>query len=150
MLTIGILPILPCASVGDPEMCGAIGVSLYIAVQNLKASHNGLPKAIRNNSTQMVLVGKTKDSSELKDIYESVSGEVSEEDFYKCYEYATAEKHNSLCIDLNPKKPQYKFRKISTSTNLIDFKMPSTPRKYIPRDYPHYFITLILPYFWAK
>jgi len=96
----------------DPEMCGAIGCSLYILIQNLKAQGGGsCPRPIRNNATQFAIVGKIKDIKELDDIYTSMAGEVSKEQFYKAYEYATQERYNSFIIDLNPKDPNKKFRK---------------------------------------
>ena len=91
---------------------GALGCSLYIAIQNLKAQAGGCPRAIRNNCTQMVIVGKSKDEQELKDIYSSIAGEVEYEHFEKAYNYATAEPHSSLVIDLHPKKTHAsRFRK---------------------------------------
>lgn len=89
---------------GDPERCGAIGLSLYTAVQNLKSTGGGLPRAIKNNVTQMVIVGKSKDQKELKDIYESIGGEVEFGQFMQAYEYATDKPHGSLTIDLHPKQ----------------------------------------------
>ena len=61
---------------GHKEKKGALGVSLYVAIQNLKAQGGGCPRAIRNNATQLVIVGKSKDEQELKDIYSSVGGEI--------------------------------------------------------------------------
>lgn len=97
---------------GGLKRGGAVGVSLYIAIQNLKAQQGGCPRAIRNNCTQMILVGKSKDKSELEDIYSSIAGEVDFDDFMKAYEYATEEPHNSLVIDFHP-KPEHpsRFRK---------------------------------------
>ena len=105
----------------DPEMCGGLGVSCYFCVQNLKSTGNGMPRAIRNNATQMVIVGKSKDEQELKDIYSSVGGEINFEDFMRGYNYATAEPHNSFIIDLHPKKSHpSQFRK-----NMNEFIIPN-------------------------
>lgn len=113
----------------DKEMCGSIGISHYCCVQNIKAASGGLPRAIKNNATQMVIVGKSKDEQELKDIYSSVSGEICYNDFTKAYEYATKEPHSSLVIDLHPKKPYMRFRKnlnefidFSTENNVVKDK----------------------------
>jgi hypothetical protein len=103
----------------DKEMCGAIGCSMYFAIQNLKSQSGSCPKSIRNNATQLVIVGKVKDEKELQDIYSSVAGEVSKDDFMKGYEYATKEPHNSFVIDLHPKKPHQRFRK-----NLNEYIIP--------------------------
>jgi len=97
---------------GGLKKGGALGTSLYIAIQNLKAQGGSCPKAIRNNATQLVIVGKVKDEKELEDIYSSVAGEVSKDDFMRGYEYATKEPHNSFVIDLHPKKNHAsRFRK---------------------------------------
>jgi hypothetical protein len=97
---------------GGLKKGGALGTSLYIAIQNLKAQGGSCPKAIRNNATQLVIVGKVKDEKELEDIYSSVAGEVSKDDFMKGYEYSTKEPHNSFVIDLHPKKNHAsRFRK---------------------------------------
>ena len=88
---------------GHKDQIGAIGCSVYIAIQNLKAQQGGCPRAVRNNATQLIIVGKSKDEQELKEIYSSVGGEIEYEHFMKAYEYATAEPHNSLVIDLHPK-----------------------------------------------
>ena len=102
------------------DHCGALGVSLWIAVQNLKAQGGGCPRAVRNNATQMAIVGKSKDEQELQDIASSVGGEIDYEDFIKAYEYATDEPHSSLIIDLHPKKNHpSKFRK-----NMDEFIIP--------------------------
>ena len=104
----------------NKEMAGALGVSIYLAIQNLKATGGGCPRAIRNNATQMILVGKSKDEQELKDIYGSVSGEINYDDFINGYEYATAEPYNSFVIDLHPKKNHpSRFRK-----NMNEFILP--------------------------
>jgi len=89
---------------GDSERCGAIGLSLYTAVQNLRSTGGGLPRAVRNNCTQMVIVGKSKDKKELLDIYESIGGEVEFDQFMQAYEYATDKQFGSLTIDLHPKQ----------------------------------------------
>jgi hypothetical protein len=46
---------------------------------------------------------RTKNKKELEDISQEMSGEVSQEDFYKLYEYATEGHHDFLFIDLHPK-----------------------------------------------
>lgn len=100
---------------------GSVGVSIYMAVQNYKAANSGLPRAIRNNCTQLAVVGKSKDVQEMEDIAKSVAGEIPFEHFIKAYEFATAEPYNSLVIDLHPKKNHpSKFRK-----NLDTFIIPS-------------------------
>lgn len=110
---------------GHKDQCGALGCSLYIAAQNFKAQGGGCPRAIRNNATQLVIVGKSKDQQELNDMYSSVAGEIDFESFMQSYEYATAEKHNSFVIDLHPKKNHpSRFRR-----NLNEFIIPSESKE---------------------
>jgi len=98
--------------IGGLKAGGAVGCSLFICIQNLKAQQGGCPRAIRNNATQMVIVGKNKDEQELKDIYGSIAGEVEYDQFETAYNYATAEPHSSLVIDFHPKKTHpSRFRK---------------------------------------
>lgn len=92
------------------EKGGAIGTSLFFLIQSYKAQAGGISKCIRNNTTSLVLF-KSKNEQELKDIQQECSGEISEEIFYKMYNYATAEPHSFLFIDYHPKEPKYMFRK---------------------------------------
>lgn len=89
----------------DPKEPGAIGASLLFNAQAWKTSVGGLPKALRNNLTLMILF-KTKSEKELQEIAEEVSGEVSEQVFYSVYEQAMQEPHDFLLIDLH-KKPNH-------------------------------------------
>jgi hypothetical protein len=84
---------------------GALGISLFIAIQSYKAS-SGLPKVIRNQATSICLF-RTKDRSELKQISESFSGEVDPEVFERLYDYATKDSpHDFLFVDLHKKESQ--------------------------------------------
>ena len=65
----------------------------------------GLPKALRNNLTLMMLF-KTKSSRELQEIAEEVSGEVDEQTFYDVYRQAIQQPHDFLFIDLH-RKPSH-------------------------------------------
>lgn len=84
---------------------GALGVSLYFLVQTYKAQAGGISKCIRNNTTSLVLF-RTKNESELKDIQQECSGEVAEETFNEFYNYATSDPHGFLFIDFH-KKPNH-------------------------------------------
>lgn len=92
------------------ETGGALGVSLYFLIQSYKAQAGGISKCIRNNTTALVLF-KSKNEQELRDVQQECSGEISEETFYKLYNYATAEPHSFLFCDFHPKKSEYRFRK---------------------------------------
>jgi hypothetical protein len=89
--------------IGALQPGGALGVSVFIALQNFSSSSGGCPRAVRNNATS-ICVFSLKDKKELLQVYESMAGEIEEEDFFKAFEYATAEPHNFLLIDLHKKK----------------------------------------------
>ena len=120
---------------------GALGLSVYIAVQNIKASGSGCPRCVRNNATQLAVVGKSKDEDELHDIYTSVGGEIDYDDFMDAYEYATAEPYNSLVIDLHP-KPSHpsRFRRNLNEYIVLPPKSPTRrrrrPRKCVSKPKP--------------
>jgi hypothetical protein len=89
--------------VGQLKEGGAIGVSLFFMIQSFKCQTGGLNKVIRNQCTSMCLF-KTKDRQEMKDVAESVSGEISEDIFNKVYDTAIKEPYDFLFIDLHKKK----------------------------------------------
>ena len=90
---------------GQLQNGGAIGVSLFFMIQSFKAQVGGLNKVIRNQCTSLLLF-KTKDNQELKDVADSVGGEISEDLFNKVYETAIGDGSNYpfLFIDLHKKK----------------------------------------------
>ena len=90
---------------------GAVGCSLFFLIQAFKCQVGGLNKVIRGQATSMIIF-KTQNSTELKDIAESVSGEIGEEQFYKVYNFAIQEPYDFLFIDLH-RKPNHvsMFRK---------------------------------------
>jgi len=89
--------------IGSLKEGGAIGVSLFFMIQSFKCQTGGLNKVIRNQCTSMCLF-KTKDKQEMKDVAESVSGEIDEETFTKVYDKAIREPYDFLYIDLHKKK----------------------------------------------
>jgi len=110
----------------DPKEPGAIGASLLFNAQAWKTSVGGLPKALRNNLTLMLLF-KTKSGKELLEIAEEVSGEVSEQTFIEVYKQAMHDPHDFLMIDLHP-KPNHPsmFRK-----NFDEFIIPKAPENVL-------------------
>jgi hypothetical protein len=90
---------------GQLNKGGAIGVSLFFMIQSFKCQTGGLNKVIRNQCTSLLLF-KTKDNQELKDVADSVGGEISEELFNKVYDEAIGDGSNYpfLFIDLHKKK----------------------------------------------
>lgn len=112
----------------DPKEAGAIGASLLFNAQSWKTSIGGLPKALRNNLTLMILF-KTKSGKELQEIAEEVSGEVSEETFFEVYRQAIQEPHDMLMIDLHPKASHPSmFRR-----NFDEFIIPPTKNNVSPK-----------------
>jgi len=87
---------------GQFKTGGAIGMSLFISTQTFK-SQGGLCKSVRNNCTSLILF-KTKDMSELKQISEAFSGELEIEKFMDLYKEAPTVDHDFLFVDLHHKK----------------------------------------------
>ena len=88
---------------GQFETGGAVGLSLIWAAQSYRTAQGGIPKAIRNNLT-LILIFKTKSERELIEIADEAAGQVDRETFFRIYEAAIQGPHDALLIDLNPKK----------------------------------------------
>ena len=86
----------------DPKTPGAVGCSMLFNVQSWKTSVGGLPKALRNNLTLMLLF-KTTSAKELAEIAESVDGEIEAATFLQLCHSAWRELHGFLMIDHHPK-----------------------------------------------
>lgn len=71
-------------------------------VQSWKTSVGGLPRALRNNLTLMLLF-KTTSAKELGDIAESVDGEITTDTFFDLCAHAWQKPHDCLLIDHHPK-----------------------------------------------
>ena len=86
-----------------------LGISIFMAVQTYSAQTGGMPKALRENCTHLLLF-RTKSQPVLKQIAEE--NDLSEDQFMPLYEYATgSDDHDFLFIDFNPKTHDRKFRK---------------------------------------
>ena len=81
-----------------------------MAILGTEESYQSFKNQLTVNATQCVSF-RTKDTSELDDLYESVGGEIDKDQFMKAYEYATSDKHGALVIDLHPKKGMPYLRK---------------------------------------
>ena len=95
---------------------------MFFAIQSFKAQTGGLSRVIRNQATNIILF-KTKDEGELKDVAESVAGEVSSDIFNKVYNQAIGDgnDHEFLFIDLHPKKEHASmFRKRLDEFIIVD------------------------------
>ena len=86
---------------GQLKAGGALGCSLLFNIQSYK-THGGLPKAVRNNLT-MILLGKVTSAKDLQSLYEEMAGEVDETTFFRIYEQATSEPFGFLFLDMHPK-----------------------------------------------
>lgn len=87
---------------GQFQKGGAVGLSMIWAAQSYRTAQGGIPKAIRNNLT-LVLVFKTKSEQELQEIADEAAGQVDRETFFHIYNAAIQGPHDALLIDLNPK-----------------------------------------------
>lgn len=85
---------------------GALGISLFIAIQNYTAQ-GGLPRAIRGNLTSMC-VFSIKDEKQLDQIACECAGEVDKETFYRVYKDAIRDNKNFefLFVDFSKKSNQ--------------------------------------------
>lgn len=81
---------------------GAIGISMFIAIQNYKANSGGCPRVLRNNATTLAIF-RMKDNKEIDAIYEEVAGEIDRETFESVYAEATSIPYSFLFIDLHKK-----------------------------------------------
>lgn len=90
--------------VGQFKEGGALGISLFIAIQNYTAQ-GGCPRAIRGNVTSMCIFS-IKDKKQLQQIAQECAGEIEEDEFYKLYEEAMGDgtPYPFLFVDFNKKK----------------------------------------------
>lgn len=72
----------------------------FICSQNLKA----INKSIRANTSVFVLFKFASKKIILDDLYESISGLITIEDFSRIYEFATENPHDALVIDMTSKR----------------------------------------------
>lgn len=85
-----------------------LGASLYILCQNYTCQ-GGLPRAIRENTTHLILFAQ-KDTKTVSKIEEETGSKIKTDEFFKAYEYATKKDHGFLLIDFFPKEPKYTYR----------------------------------------
>ena len=107
----------------DPKMPGAVGASLLFNTQVLKTSVGGIPKALRNQLT-LILLFKTKSGKELEELANEVNGEVSEQVFFDVVKQAHQEPHDFLMIDLHKKDSHPGVGSVSFRRNFDTFIIP--------------------------
>ena len=85
-----------------------LGISVFMLTQSYCAI-GSIARPIRENCTHLLLF-KLRDENQRKKILEEIGSDVSLEKFEEMFDYATAEKHNFLFVDFNPKSPDKQFR----------------------------------------
>lgn len=86
---------------------GALGLSVWLCVQNFKAVQGGLPRPIRDNAS-LLMVFRSHNQKMIDEIAESCAGEVDYKSFMQMYRKSTEEPHGFLMVDfISP----VKFRK---------------------------------------
>jgi len=88
---------------GKTKNMGSIGCSLLFATQAYTSNGAGLQRAIRSNLTHILLM-KTKNQDELKQISSELGGELSPEEFYDVFNQAVKDRYDFLFIDLAKKE----------------------------------------------
>lgn len=98
------------ATIRHRHIGDGLGITMWFLVQSY-STNSGLPKAIRDNSTVLVLF-PMKNANNIMKIIEEIGGNIDEETFTKVYEEATKDDpHDFLVIEFAPKNKKYTFRK---------------------------------------
>jgi len=87
----------------------ALGCSVIILSQ-VYSSQNGIPRACRENATDLILF-KNRQKGAMEKIKQELAGAVEEDEFEQAYLYATEGKHDNLCISFNADCPTKRYRK---------------------------------------
>ena len=98
------------ATIRHRHLGDGLGLSMWFLVQSY-STNSGLPKAIRDNSTLLILF-PMKNGANVMKVIEEVGGNIDEETFNKCYDYAIKDgDHDFLVIEFTPSKKKFTFRK---------------------------------------
>ena len=87
----------------------ALGCSVIILSQ-VYSAQNGIPRACRENATDLILF-KNRQKGAMEKIKQELAGAVEEDEFEQAYLYATEGKHDNLCISFNADCPTKRYRK---------------------------------------
>lgn len=92
---------------------GVLGVSLCLLAQTIATQMGSIPRAVRENSTHIIIVGKTKDEKKQKQTYEEMGDGLTQEQFFALWNFACPENepHSFLFLDYNPKDKGKRYRK---------------------------------------
>lgn len=98
--------------IGELEK-GVLGFSCAMMSQTLKTTQGGIPRAIRENCTHLILVGKSKDEKITKQIHEEVGKDLTFEEFEMLLNRAIdgSNPHDFLFMDFAPKCSKKMYRK---------------------------------------
>jgi hypothetical protein len=107
------------ATIRHRHLGDGLGLSMWFLVQNY-STNSGVPLAIRDNSTVLVLF-PLKNSNKIMNIIDEIGGNIDEETFNKVYHEATHDDpHNFLVIEFSPNKKKYMFRKCWDTLLVVD------------------------------
>ena len=103
---------------------GVLGVSLCLLSQTIATQQGSIARAVRENSTHVIIVGKTKDTNKQKQMYDELGDGLEKDDFMLLWDFATMESpHDFLFLDYNPKKGLSPYRRnFDTYISLKDLK----------------------------
>lgn len=98
------------ATIRHRHIGDGLGITMWFLVQSY-STNSGTPKAIRDNSTILVLF-PMKNANTISKVIEEVGGNIDEETFNKVYDYATKDDpHNFLVIEFSPSNKKHMFKK---------------------------------------
>ncbi len=106
---------------GHNQMCGGLGLNNLYLVHQLTAERGGLPRLVRSNACQIIIVDKTANKKELKQLEDACSGYVEPEVFQQLYAKANQKRHDAFVVDFLAKRGEQPsmFRR-----NLDEFLIP--------------------------
>ena len=96
-----------------------LGISMFMLVQSY-ACKDGVPRAIRENCTHLMLFRITQEE-QIKKLYSESDVDMSYEEFYGMLRDVHSEPYQFLFMDFAPKEEKYKFRK-----NFTELIIPKT------------------------
>jgi hypothetical protein len=98
------------ATIRHRHLGDGLGLSMWFLVQSY-STNSGLPKAIRDNSTLLILF-PMKNGNNVMKVIEEIGGNIDEETFNRVYHYAIKDDdHSFLVIEFTPSKKKFTFRR---------------------------------------
>jgi hypothetical protein len=99
------------------------GINMFIAAQNLKSVN----KSIRNNTELFMLFKFCSMKIILDDLYELISGMITQEQFIEIYNHATQDDHDCLVIDKKADKGSQFKRNLDVVLSINNNEITETP-----------------------